>query len=75
MIDSYNRTNEHTVQFLVDTGVLDEKTGKEWLANSDYIPFYRPLEGMEGFKGPKIFQGLSITPFQRAKGSGRKRYC
>jgi hypothetical protein len=72
MIDSYNRTNEHTVQFLVDTGVLDEKTGKEWLANSDYIPFYRPLEGMEGFKGPKIFQGLSITPFQRAKGSKEK---
>ena len=72
MIDSYNRTNEHTVQFLVDTGVLDEKTGKEWLANSDYIPFYRPLEGMEGFKGPKIFQGLSITPFQRAKGSEEK---
>ena len=72
MIDEYNRTNEHTVQFLIDTGVLDEQTGKEWLANSDYIPFYRPLEGVEGFKGPKIFQGLSITPFQRAKGSEEK---
>ena len=72
MIDEYNRTNEHTVQFLVDTGVLDAKTAETWLANSDYIPFYRPLEGMEGFKGPKIFQGLSITPFQKAKGSETK---
>ena len=69
MIDEYNRTNEHTVQFLVDTGVLDANTAKIWLANADYIPFYRPLEGVEGFKGPKIFQGLSVTPFQKAKGS------
>ena len=72
MIDEYNRTNEHTVQFLVDTGVLDEQTGKTWLENADYIPFYRPLEGVEGFKGPQIFQGLSVTPFQRAKGSEEK---
>ena len=27
---------------------------------------------MEGFKGPKILQGLSITPFKRAKGSEEK---
>jgi len=72
MIDEYNRTNEHTVQFLVDTGVLDSKTAKIWLEHSDYIPFYRPLEGMEGFKGPKIFQGLSVTPFTKAKGSETK---
>ncbi len=72
MIDQYQRWNSHVVQFLVDTGVLDQKTGDIWTATSDYIPFYRPLEGMEGFKGPKIFQGLSITPFKRAKGSEEK---
>ena len=69
MIDQYQKWNSHIVRFLIDTGVLDEKTGKIWMETSDYIPFYRPLEGMEGFKGPKILQGLSITPFKRAKGS------
>ena len=72
MIDQYQRWNSHVVQFLVDTGVIDQKTGDIWMQTSDYIPFYRPLEGMEGFKGPKIFQDLSITPFKRAKGSEEK---
>jgi hypothetical protein len=72
MIDQYQTWNSHIVRFLIDTGVLDEKTGKIWMETSDYIPFYRPLEGMEGFKGPKILQGLSITPFKRAKGSEEK---
>ena len=72
MIDQYQRWNSHVVQFLVDTGVIDQKTGDIWMQTSDYIPFYRPLEGMEGFKGPRIFQDLSITPFKRAKGSEEK---
>jgi len=69
MVEQYQAWNSYLVQFLVDTGVLNEKTAEIWLANSDYIPFYRDMEGQEGFKGPKIFQGLQITPFKEAKGS------
>ena len=69
MVEQYQVWNSYLVQFLVDTGVLNEKTAEIWLANSDYIPFYRDMEGQEGFKGPKIFQGLQITPFKEAKGS------
>ena len=73
MADQYQFWNKHVVQFLVDTGMLTEKSAEIWTANSDYIPFFRPLEGMEtGFKGPKIFGGLSITPFKKAKGSETK---
>ena len=69
MVEQYQLWNSYLVQFLVDTGVLNKKTAEIWLANSDYIPFYRDMEGQEGFKGPKIFQGLQITPFKEAKGS------
>ena len=73
MADQYQFWNKHIVQFLVDTGMLTEKTANIWTANSDYIPFFRPLEGMEtGFKGPQIFGGLSINPFKVAKGSETK---
>jgi hypothetical protein len=73
MAEQYQFWNKHVVEFLVDTGMLTEKTAKIWTANSDYIPFFRPLEGMEtGFKGPQIFGGLSINPFKKAKGSETK---
>ena len=73
MADQYQFWNKHVVQFLVDTGMLTEKSAKIWTANSDYIPFFRPLEGMEtAFKGPQIFGGLSINPFKVAKGSETK---
>ena len=72
MIDDYQRWNRHLVRFLIDTGVLDEKTGNVWMEHSDYIPFYRAMEGEEGFKGPQIFQGMQLSPFKRAKGSEEK---
>ena len=36
--------NGNTVQFLVDTGVLDEEEAVFWLDHSDYIPFYLNLD-------------------------------
>ena len=36
--------NGNTVQFLVDTGVLDGEEAVFWLEHSDYIPFYLNLD-------------------------------
>jgi len=72
MIDDYQRWNSHLVRFLIDTGVLTEKTGNIWTEHADYIPFFRAIEGDENFKGPQIFQGMQLSPFKTAKGSETK---
>jgi hypothetical protein len=43
MSDAYDRWDQHVVKFLVDTGVLDEKTAQQWTAHADYFPFYRMM--------------------------------
>ena len=78
MSDAYDRWDAHVVKFLVDTGVLDEKTAQQWTANSDYFPFYRMIgvdqDGNQLTKGPQIFKGLSLSKniFVKAKGSAEK---
>ena len=78
--EDYNRWNEHLVDFLVATQVLDEDSAKIWLANSDYIPFYRSLSvDQEGKQvkviGPPILKGFSMSKnlFMEAKGSETKK--
>ena len=78
MSDAYDRWDNHIVQFLVDTGVLNANTAKIWTANADYFPFYRMIgvdkDGKQITKGPNIFKGLSLGKniFVKAKGSKEK---
>ena len=61
--------NDGLVKYMVDTGVLSKEMGAEWTKHSDYIPFYRQLEG-EKTIGPKIMQNLTgVKPPKKLKGS------
>jgi len=78
MSEAYDRWDQHVVKFLVDTGVLDEKTAQKWTAHADYFPFYRMMgrdqDGNILTKGPQIFKGMTMRRniFVRAKGSEDK---
>jgi hypothetical protein len=68
----YQKYNEGLVKFQVDTGVLTPEMGRKWMMYSDYIPFYRQINGEETL-GPKLFQNLSgVKPTPIAKGSDAK---
>jgi hypothetical protein len=54
----WNEYNNGLVKYMVDTGVITPEAGVEWTKYSDYIPFYRQMEG-EKTIGPKIFQSIS----------------
>jgi hypothetical protein len=68
----YQKYNEGLVKFQIDTGVLTPEMGRKWMMYSDYIPFYRQINGEETL-GPKLFQNLSgVKPTPIAKGSDAK---
>jgi hypothetical protein len=68
----YQKYNEALVKFQVDTGVLTPEMGRKWMIYSDYIPFYRQINGEETL-GPKLFQNFSgVKPTPIAKGSDAK---
>jgi len=50
--------NNGLVKYQVDTGVLSESAGAEFMKYSDYIPFYRQMDG-EATVGPSIYQSIS----------------
>jgi hypothetical protein len=54
----WNKFNNGLVDFLVDTGVLSKAQKAEFIKYSDYIPFYRQMDG-EKTIGPNIFQSIS----------------
>ena len=54
----FNEFNKGLVQYMVDTGVLSEAQGKEYVKYADYVPFYRQLNE-EKTIGPNIFQSIS----------------
>jgi hypothetical protein len=54
----FNKFNEGLVQYMVDTGVLSEAQGREYIKHADYVPFYRQLNE-EKTIGPNIFQSIS----------------
>ena len=56
--EDWTTYNNGLVQFLVDTGVLSEAQKKAFTEHSDYIPFYRQMDG-ESTIGPNIFQSIS----------------
>jgi hypothetical protein len=61
--------NNGLVKFLVDTGVLSKDKANEFTRYSDYIPFYRQMDG-EKTIGPNIFQSISgVKSPKKLKGS------
>ena len=61
--------NNGLVKYLLDTGVLTEDAAKEFVKYSDYIPFYRQIDG-EQTVGPQIFASLAgVKPPKKTKGS------
>jgi hypothetical protein len=62
--------NSKTVEFLLDTGVLDAETAKTWMDQADYVPFYRQAEDPNTpDKMPAIFKGMtSAATFKELKG-------
>ena len=50
--------NDGLVKYQIDTGIINEEMGKEWMRYADYIPFYRQLDG-ERTVGPKMYQNLT----------------
>jgi hypothetical protein len=60
IFDEYQKYNEGMVKYLQDTGVLSAKEASIWMENSDYIPFYRQMEGEAGgIVGPRIFSPIA----------------
>ena len=67
--DEWIKYNDGLVKYLVDTGVLSAENGQKFRQHSDYIPFYRQIDG-EQTVGPQIFQALSgVSAPRRIKGS------
>jgi len=62
--------NSKTVEFLMDTGVLDAETAQVWMDQSDYVPFYRQAENPDApDKMPSVFKGMtSAATFKELKG-------
>ena len=56
--EEWTTFNNGLVQFLVDTGVLSEGDKAKFTEFSDYIPFYRQMDG-EKTIGPNLFQSIS----------------
>jgi hypothetical protein len=50
--------NDGLVKYAVDTGVISAQNAAEFVKYSDYLPFYRQIDG-ERTIGPNIFQSIS----------------
>jgi hypothetical protein len=71
--DAWQDYNSYTVQYLKDTAVLDAETAQIWQDQSDYVPFYRQVEGSEVPNAPNIFGGLTGSADLKAiKGSEKE---
>ena len=46
--DVWQAYNNFTVEYMKDTGIVDDALAQKWLDMSDYIPFYRQGEVAEG---------------------------
>ena len=59
--DAWQAYNNKTIQFLRDTGMVDDAGAEAWSAASVYFPFYKQTDGSNYTKGPNIFKGLTGT--------------
>jgi len=65
--DAWQAYNGYVVQFLRDTGMIDDAGAQLWLQQSDYIPFYRETRAGT-VAHPKIFGGLTSTTHMKSVG-------
>jgi len=56
--DDWIKYNNGLVKYQVDTGVLSPEKAKEFSKYSDYIPFYRQIDG-DTTVGPQLFQSMT----------------
>ena len=59
--DAWQAYNNKTIQFLKDTGMIDEQGAQDWQAASVYYPFYKQAEEDGDVKGPYNYKGLTGT--------------
>ena len=69
--DAWQAYNAYTVQFLRDTGMIDDAGAQLWLQQSDYVPFYRETPA-NAKTFPKIFGGLTATTHLKAVGKSEE---
>ncbi|HPD58085.1 MAG TPA: hypothetical protein PKW17_12645 [Smithellaceae bacterium] len=69
--DELKEYQDHTLNYLKDSGMIDEATyQKIKVLNEDYVPLYRVME--EGGKKPGVGAGLTArNPLKKIKGSWR----
>ena len=60
VFDRYNKFNQNTLQFLVDTGVISE--AQREAMNIDYIPYYKYMEQEEYGTGKKMVRNSILGP-------------
>jgi len=66
--EEWIKYNNGLMKYAVDTGVLSPEKAAEFMKYSDYIPFYRQIDG-ETTVGPKLFQNISgVTPPKKLGG-------
>ena len=66
--EDWIKYNNGLMKYAVATGVLSPEKAAEFMKYSDYIPFYRQIDG-ETTVGPKLFQNISgVTPPKKLKG-------
>ena len=59
--NAWQAYNNKTIQFLKDTGMIDEQGAQDWQAASVYYPFYKQAEEDGDVKGPYNYKGLTGT--------------
>ena len=62
VFDRYNKFNQNTLQFLVDTGVISE--AQREAMNIDYIPYYKYMEQEEYGTGKKMVRNSILSLWQ-----------
>jgi hypothetical protein len=72
VFDEYQKWNKHVVDLMESTGVVDSAAAAQWTATSDYIPFYRQVEGAKT-PGPRIFGGLAGVQGPRRLTGGKSK--
>ena len=60
--EAWQAYNQHTVRFLVNTGVLNAKEGTHWLQHADYYPFYKQDHEKIDIRAPVGQSGASAKP-------------
>ena len=59
--EAWQSYNNKTIDFLKDTGMIDDQGARDWQAASVYYPFYKQAEEDGDVQGPYNYKGLTGT--------------